>query len=42
MERPLRAVYEGIHGFRHHGRLLGGVFALTLAIQLASLRAIRS
>lgn len=33
LERPLRAVYEGIHGFRDHGRLLGGVFVLTLAIQ---------
>jgi uncharacterized protein (TIRG00374 family) len=33
LERPLRAVYEGIHGFRAHGRLLAGVFVLTLAIQ---------
>jgi uncharacterized protein (TIRG00374 family) len=33
VERPLRAVYEGIHGFRAHGRLLAGVFLLTLAIQ---------
>jgi uncharacterized protein (TIRG00374 family) len=33
LERPLRAVYEGIHGFREHGRLLSGVFLLTLAIQ---------
>jgi uncharacterized protein (TIRG00374 family) len=33
LERPLRAAYEGIHGFRDHGRLLAGVFALTLAIQ---------
>jgi glycosyltransferase 2 family protein len=33
LERPLRAVYEGIHGFRDHGRLLVGVFVLTLAIQ---------
>jgi len=33
LERPLRAVYEGIHGFREHGRLLAGVFLLTLAIQ---------
>jgi glycosyltransferase 2 family protein len=33
LERPLRAVYEGIHGFRAHGRLLAGVFLLTLAIQ---------
>ena len=40
VERPLRAVYEGIHGFRHHGRLLGGVFALTLAIQACRVLAI--
>ncbi len=33
VERPLRAVYEGVHGFRVNGRLLLGVFALTLAIQ---------
>jgi uncharacterized membrane protein YbhN (UPF0104 family) len=33
LERPLRAAYEGIHGFRDHGRLLAGVFVLTLAIQ---------
>jgi uncharacterized membrane protein YbhN (UPF0104 family) len=33
VERPLRAVYEGIHGFRDHGRLLAGVFVLTVAIQ---------
>ena len=33
VERPLRAVYEGIHGFRANGGLLLGVFALTLAIQ---------
>jgi glycosyltransferase 2 family protein len=33
LERPLRAVYEGIHGFRDHARLLAGVFLLTLAIQ---------
>ena len=33
LERPLRAVYEGIHGFREHGRLLAGVFLLTLAVQ---------
>ncbi|MBA3412366.1 MAG: flippase-like domain-containing protein [Actinobacteria bacterium] len=33
LERPLRAVYEGIHGYRANGRLLLGVFGLTLAIQ---------
>ena len=33
VDRPLRAVYEGIHGFRDHGRLMAGVFLLTVAIQ---------
>jgi uncharacterized protein (TIRG00374 family) len=33
VERPLRAVYEGIHGFRDHVGLLVGVFLLTLAVQ---------
>jgi uncharacterized protein (TIRG00374 family) len=33
VERPVRAVYEGIHSFRGDGRLLGGVLVLTLAIQ---------
>ena len=33
LERSLRAVYEGIHGYRANGRLLLGVFGLTLAIQ---------
>jgi uncharacterized protein (TIRG00374 family) len=33
VERPLRAAYEGIHGYRDHPRLLVGVFALTLAVQ---------
>jgi uncharacterized membrane protein YbhN (UPF0104 family) len=33
VERPLRAVYEGIHGYRAHGRLLLGVFALTVFVQ---------
>ena len=33
VERPLRAVYEGIHAFRANARLLLGVFALTLFVQ---------
>ncbi len=33
LERPLRAVYEGIHAYRVHPRLLVGVTALTLATQ---------
>ena len=32
-ERPLRAVYEGMHGYRSHVRLLVGVFVLTGFIQ---------
>jgi hypothetical protein len=33
LERPFRALYEGIHAYRAHPRLLAGVTALTLAIQ---------
>jgi glycosyltransferase 2 family protein len=33
LERPLRAVYEGIHVYRGHPRLLVGVTALTLVTQ---------
>jgi uncharacterized protein (TIRG00374 family) len=33
LERPLRAVYEGIHAYRGHPRLLGGVGLLTIATQ---------
>jgi uncharacterized protein (TIRG00374 family) len=33
VERPLRAVYEGIHAYRGHPRLLVGVGALTLVTQ---------
>lgn len=40
VERPVRAVYEGVHGYRHHVRLLLGVFALTLAIQAVRVLAI--
>jgi uncharacterized protein (TIRG00374 family) len=40
VERPLRAVYEGIHAYRSHGRLLIGVSALTLAIQAVRVLAI--
>jgi len=40
LERPIRAVYEGVHAYRHHGRLLIGVFALTLAIQAVRVLAI--
>jgi uncharacterized protein (TIRG00374 family) len=33
LERPARAVYEGMHAYRGHPRLLLGVTALTLATQ---------
>ncbi len=33
VERPLRAVYEGIHGYREHGSLLVGISGLTLCVQ---------
>jgi glycosyltransferase 2 family protein len=33
LERPLRAVYEGIHGYRDHLGLLAAMFALTLVVQ---------
>ena len=33
VERPLRAVYEGLHSYRENARLLLGVAALTLAVQ---------
>ncbi len=33
VERPIRAVYEGIHAYRNHARLLIGVAVLTLAVQ---------
>jgi glycosyltransferase 2 family protein len=40
LERPLRAFYEGVHHFRGHTRLLGGVFAFTVAIQAVRVLAI--
>ena len=40
LERPIRAVYDGVHVFRDHGRLLGGVFALTVAVQSVRVLAI--
>jgi uncharacterized protein (TIRG00374 family) len=33
VERPLRAVYEGLHAYRRHARLLVGVAVLTLGVQ---------
>jgi uncharacterized protein (TIRG00374 family) len=40
LERPVRAVYEGVHAFREHGRLLGTVFALTVVVQAVRILAI--
>ena len=33
LERPVRAVYEGLHSFRENPRVLNNVFWLTIAIQ---------
>ena len=40
LERPVRAVYEGIHGYRDHPWLLVGVTVLTLGIQAVRVLAI--
>ena len=40
VERPVRAVYEGVHAYRAHTSLLIGVFALTLALQAIRVLAI--
>ena len=40
LERPVRAVYEGIHAYRAYPRLLVGVFTLTLAVQTVRVLAI--
>jgi uncharacterized protein (TIRG00374 family) len=40
LERPLRALYEGMHVFREHRRALAAVFVLTLGIQVARILAI--
>jgi uncharacterized protein (TIRG00374 family) len=42
VERPVRAVYEGIHSFRTNVRLLLGVFVLTLGVQAVRVLAIWS
>jgi len=33
LERPLRAVYEGMHTYRTHAALLAGLFAFTIVVQ---------
>ena len=40
LERPVRAVYEAIHGFRSRPALLGGVSLLTLGVQAVRVLAI--
>jgi uncharacterized membrane protein YbhN (UPF0104 family) len=40
VERPLRALYDGIHHFRGHVRLLAAVFVFTTAIQAVRILAI--
>ena len=40
LDRPLRALYEGMHGFRNHVGALLAVFLLTIAIQVARILAI--
>jgi glycosyltransferase 2 family protein len=40
VERPVRAVYEGIHSYRGDPALLFGVFVLTLAVQAVRVLAI--
>ena len=38
--RPLRALYEGIHSFRAHGRVLATAIAMTLVVQAVRVLAI--
>jgi uncharacterized membrane protein YbhN (UPF0104 family) len=40
LERPLRALYEGVHVFRGHVRLMVWIFLLTLAVQAVRVLAI--
>jgi glycosyltransferase 2 family protein len=40
VERPVRAVYEGIHAYRDESALLAGLFALTLVVQAVRVLAI--
>jgi glycosyltransferase 2 family protein len=42
VERPLRSVYEGIHGYRDHAWLMVGIFLFTLALQAVRVLAIWS
>ena len=40
VEKPLRALYDGVHTYRSRPRLLGGVFVFTIAIQAVRVLAI--
>ena len=40
LDRPLRAAYEGVHGYRVHASLLGWSFLLTLAVTIFRVLAI--
>lgn len=40
LDRPIRAAYEGVHGYRVHAGLLGWAFALTLAVTVFRVLAI--
>ena len=40
VERPVRAVYEGLHSYRDNVGLMLGVFVLTLAVQIVRVLAI--
>jgi uncharacterized protein (TIRG00374 family) len=40
VERPIRALYEGMHGFREHVGALVAVFVLTIGIQVARILSI--
>jgi glycosyltransferase 2 family protein len=40
LERPVRAVYDGIHAFRDRSRLLVGLFLFTVAVQAVRVLAI--
>ncbi len=40
VERPIRAAYEGIHGYRYHVRTLLAVLAITTAAQISRIFAI--
>jgi uncharacterized protein (TIRG00374 family) len=40
LERPVRTAYEGLHGYRSHGRLLAWSFGLTTVMQVFRVLAI--